>query len=356
MKKLQDYSEEIYKCAKCGLCQAVCPVFEETGLETAVSRGKFTLLNGILNGQIEMSPKIAKYLEMCLGCRLCFEYCPSGVNVEEIIYAAKAEYADKFGVHPVKKSIIVMLNLFKYLKSIAGKIPKQVRDDSKAKIVYFPGCFDTSAKAVELVLNKNGYELHIPKGLSCCGMAAKAAGDTKTYNQLMQNNIKKIPDEAEYILTDCASCGSALQEYPEHIAKKAISIYKFLDNIDLYMPENASYNHTVTWHDPCHLVRFQRVAEEPRSLLKKIPGLHYVEMEGADRCCGAAGTFCVMKPKISLGISNKKGKSIVATNADEVTTSCSGCKIGIMQGLATLGRVKSIRTPIEILAELYRAQ
>ena len=43
MKLIKDYSEEVYKCSKCGLCQAVCPVFEATGLETAVSRGKFTL-------------------------------------------------------------------------------------------------------------------------------------------------------------------------------------------------------------------------------------------------------------------------------------------------------------------------
>ena len=49
MKKFKDYSEDIYKCTKCGLCQAICPIFQETGLETSVSRGKFTLLNGIIN-------------------------------------------------------------------------------------------------------------------------------------------------------------------------------------------------------------------------------------------------------------------------------------------------------------------
>ncbi len=360
-KQLKDYKEEIYKCTKCGLCQAVCPIYETTGLETSVSRGKFTLLNGIVNGQIKFSKKIGKYLDMCLGCRACFDFCPAGINAEEIINAARAEYVEKFGVHPIKKIIIVMLNLFqhlsKFVKSLLtrdNKTLKQVQGDVRGKIIYFPGCFDTSAKAIITVLQKNGYDVYIPEGFSCCGMAAKSAGDMQTFNRLMENNINKIPEDTDYIITECASCGSAWQDYPEHIAKKAVNIYKFLDNIDLYIPENVSYNKIITWHDPCHLVRFQHVKDEPRNLLKKIPGVTFVEMEEADRCCGAAGSFCVTKPQVSLPISKRKAQNIINSGAEAVATSCSGCKIGIAQGLIASGRVMPVVSPIEILAWLYR--
>lgn len=371
MKRLKDYSEEIYKCTKCGLCQAVCPIFRETGLETSVSRGKFTILNGIVNGQLKFNKKIGKYLDMCLGCRACFDFCPAGINAEEIINAARAEYASKYGVNPVKKLIIngtkhfkvpisVVLNLFKSFRHLerserskrdsSGQAPQ---NDTKGKVVYFPGCFETSKNAVIAVLERNGYEVIIPKGFSCCGMAAKTSGDMQTFTELVENNISKIPEDTEFIITECASCGSAWQDYPEHIAKKAINIYKFLDSIDLYIPENVSYNHTVTWHDPCHLVRFQGVKDEPRNILRKIPGLKFIEMEEADSCCGAAGTFAVTKPQVSLPISKRKAQNIINTGADVVSTSCSGCKIGITQGLASLKTLKPIKSPIEILAALY---
>ncbi|OGI00611.1 MAG: hypothetical protein A2Y25_04465 [Candidatus Melainabacteria bacterium GWF2_37_15] len=365
MKKLKDYSEDIYKCTKCGLCQAVCPIFQETGLETSVSRGKFTLLNGIVNGHIKFNKNIGKYLEMCLGCRACFEFCPSGINAEEIINAARAEYAERYGVNIIKKIILVILkhcrrilpaSLIRSFTShlfTVNSVHSTVQDDKRAKIIYFPGCFDTSTKAVKMVLEKNGFDVHIPKGFSCCGMAAKSAGDMNTFTKLMQNNISKIPADIDFIITECASCGSAWQEYPKHIAKKVVNIYKFLNDIDLYIPKNASYNKTVTWHDPCHLVRFQQIAQEPRNILREIPGLTFVEMEEADKCCGAAGTFCVTKPLISLPISRKKALNIINTGADAVATSCSGCKIGITQGLLSLKTIKPIVSPVQILAEIY---
>ncbi len=361
MKKLRDYSEEIYKCTKCGLCQAVCPIFLETGLETSVSRGKFTILNGIINGHLKLNKKIGKYLEMCLGCRACFDFCPAGINAEEIIYAARAEYAEKYGVNPIKKLAIVTLNLIQGLRRSGSKRSShsfmrfRVKPGmtGSGKIAYFPGCFDTSAKAVKTVLEKNGYDVYIPKGFSCCGMAARSAGDINTFNKLMQNNISKIPEDTEFILTECASCGSAWQDYPENIAKKAINIYKFLDKTDIYIPENAKYNKTVTWHDPCHLARFQKVSGEPRNILKKIPGIKFVEMEEPGKCCGAAGTFCITNSKVSLAVSKSKAKNIISTKADIVATGCSGCKIGIAQGLAGLGKIKPIVSSIEILAELY---
>lgn len=346
MKTLKDYSEDIYKCTKCGSCQAICPIYQETGLETAVSRGKFTLLHGILTGKVEFSKKIGKYLDMCLGCRACFDYCPSGIYADEIIEAARAEYARLHGVKPLKKILIYLLNS-NIMRLLRRRIAPPCNDKS---VVYFPGCMETSTNAVKLVLEKNGFEVHIPKGFKCCGMAAKNSGDLDTFSKLAEHNIKQVPEDAEFILTECASCGSAWQSYGY---KNVINIYKFLDDINLHIPKNASFNHTVTWHDPCHLIRYQGISKEPRSILKKVSGLIYKEMEEAGKCCGAAGTFCITKPGISLAISRKKAKNVINSGADIVSTSCSGCKMGITQGLASLGAIKRIMSPVEILASLY---
>ncbi len=62
----------------------------------------------------------------------------------------------------------------------------------------------------------------------------------------------------------------------------------------------------VTYHDPCHLLRTQGVKEEPRSLLKRIPDLEFVEMAGADVCCGGGGAFQFEHPDVAAEI--RKGK------------------------------------------------
>ena len=409
MKTINDYSEEIYKCTKCGLCQAVCPVFEATGLETAVSRGKFTLLNAAINGKIEFNKNLAKHLDLCVGCKACYDFCPSGISAEEIINAARYHSYKLNGIGFLKRFIItnfeskLNLNILKvflqiyrttgaiklvnalssiikplknpvYLfnsqikENIQYKKMKPVKDKSALKIAYFPGCINNyvnkSVKnSILIALERNGYKVNIPD-FSCCGIPARSAGNLDSMIRLAKQNLDKIDPDIDYLLTDCASCGSVwkiyedilegdLKQKAKIIANKAININQFLVMQDIYMPANAKINKTVTYHDPCHLRRFQGIHEEPRALLKSIPGIKYIEMEEADKCCGASGTFCVSQPEISRAISAKKGRNIINTKADIATTSCPSCKIGLTQGLCINDSQIPIYQPVELLAELY---
>lgn len=409
-KSLKDYAEDIYKCTKCGLCQSVCPVYKSTGLETAVSRGKFTLLNGIIKGKLKFNKKISKNLELCLGCKACHDFCPSGISAEEIIAAARHESMKISGIGFIKKFILsnfksnfrlgllkVALDIYKALKinkiadfisRFIGKLGKYitlfnsqlreyvkykklkpVKSQSELNIVYFPGCINiyvnSSVKnAVLMVLEKNGFKVNIPKNFTCCGIAARSSGDFESFSQLAENNINQIPDNIDYIITDCASCGSVWEFYPDFVqqklvnkakllAEKTININKFLADREIYIPENAEINKKITYHDPCHLKRFQKVFEEPRKILKQIQGIDFLEMKDSDVCCGAAGTFCISQSEISKAISSDKAQNILNTGADIVCTSCAGCKIGLSQGLIEKNSTIPIYHPVEILAELY---
>src|SRR5574344_3042323 len=92
MKKFQEFKEDIYKCSKCGLCQSVCPLYKITGNDCAVSRGKFIMLKGVLNGDLKLDKTLTKYLDMCTKCGKCKEFCPSNIDVVEILTSAKSEY------------------------------------------------------------------------------------------------------------------------------------------------------------------------------------------------------------------------------------------------------------------------
>ena len=431
-KNLKDYAEDVYKCTKCGLCQSVCPIYKSTGLETTVSRGKFTLLNGIINGKLKFNKKIAKNLELCLGCKACYDFCPSGISTEEIMAAAKHESLKtnkmgfikgflldnfrsnfrlgllKIGLDIYKFFLFVTLNFIEglsyfrlLLKSQDGKMLNQVQHDnssnkfikyltlfnsqlrenikykklkpvkpqSELNIVYFPGCINNYVNSsiknsVLMVLEKNGFKVNIPKNFTCCGIAARSAGDFQSFSELAENNINQIPDNVDYIITDCASCGSVWKFYPDFVsqklvnkakllAQKTINVNKFLAEREIYFPENIKISKKITYHDPCHLKRFQNVFEEPRKILNQIQGIYFKEMKDADVCCGAAGTFCVSQPQISKAISSEKAQNILDTGADIVCTSCAGCKIGLSQGLIEKNSTIPVYHPVELLAELY---
>jgi len=92
---LQEIAE---KCVRCGLCQSVCPVFAELKKETAVARGKVSLIGKLLSGEVEWSEKMSTYVLQCLGCGACSESCPNGVKADELILAARALMVEKKGL------------------------------------------------------------------------------------------------------------------------------------------------------------------------------------------------------------------------------------------------------------------
>ena len=119
MKQLVDFKNDIRKCSKCGLCQADCPIYKITGNDCTVSRGQFAMLQGIIKGELKMSRVINRYLDLCLKCGACSKFCPSGIDVVDIIVAAKSEY---YKTHFFEKIITFFQKYF-----VFGLIPRIVR-------------------------------------------------------------------------------------------------------------------------------------------------------------------------------------------------------------------------------------
>jgi glycolate oxidase iron-sulfur subunit len=90
---------------------------------------------------------------------------------------------------------------------------------------------------------------------------------------------------------------------------------------------------TATWHDPCHLVRYQNISAQPRAILKNLEGLKFAEMPNADLCCGMGGSFSVYHYDITKKIAAKKMDGIKATGADIVVTACPGCMINLIDNV-----------------------
>lgn len=376
MKKLEDFADDINKCSKCGLCQSVCPVYKITGNDCAVSRGKFVMLDGVLKGDLKLNKNIEKYLDMCLKCGKCQNFCPSGIDVCEIFNTAKYECA-RNTVHgkfeKFLESRLVFGNVMKLLKlchpefTLGGtntEILKQVQNDmaieqnKRIKMLYFKGCVNNVYPKTENALKKIFAKLPnvqlIEKDFDCCGLPFLSSGNMERYEEVMKHNLALMDCDFDYILTDCASCESTLRKYPLALRERGgvrgqsniLNAAEFLAKQDIKFKFEKPVK--VTFHKPCHLENIDFLAP----LLEKCENVEYIEMKDFDGCCGFAGEFALKNHKISKEISKQKALNAYKTGADYILTTCPACIMGLHQGFLFSGKkAPKIMNIIEFLAE-----
>jgi glycolate oxidase iron-sulfur subunit len=201
--------------------------------------------------------------------------------------------------------------------------------------------------------------------VKCCGMPHRVYGDADAARQLARENIQVLERYA-VIVTDCASCGAALKEYRDLLAddpdyrERAREVSAHVADISEFLMKQGpslpqgNLSRRVTYHEPCHLGRGQGVKTQPRDLLKFIPELEFVEMKGADVCCGGAGSFCVTHSDLSEKVGAKKVESILATRVDVVASGCPSCISQLTALLRSRGVNIRVCHPVELLAESYR--
>ena len=227
----------------------------------------------------------------------------------------------------------------------------------KMKVGFFMGCAtdfiypDLGFKLIDF-LTRHGVEVVVPNTQNCCGAPIYFSGDFETGRMLADMNIKAFNDPSiDYIVTACGTCSSSLKDYAKYLPdteeqkkryeafeKKIKDSTEFVIDVLKIPPQDFKLKKefegkTVTWHDPCHLVRYQNIKDQPRAILKALKGITYVEMQGADLCCGMGGSFSVYHYDLAKKIAAKKMDSIRATKADIVVTACPGCMINLMDNV-----------------------
>jgi glycolate oxidase iron-sulfur subunit len=172
--------------------------------------------------------------------------------------------------------------------------------------------------------------------------------------------------EVDAIVTDCGSCSSFLKEYPKLLkddplySEKASAIRRKLKALSEYLAEigilelPGSLDARVTYHDPCHMSRYQNLVDEPREIIRRIPGVEYRELPEAGWCCGAAGTYNISYYGQSMQILDRKVENIKKTGADIVVTACPACNIQRAQGLRRHGLDCEVLDLAELIDRVLR--
>jgi len=414
-KELQKLSEELIRCNKCGFCLAGCPIYKVTGIEWTVARGRLTLLRSVLDKELELR-ELTEPIFNCLTCNCCVDHCPMGIATDEIILKARAERLKEEGQpwiqklifhkllpHPSRlhklvrplgwlqasglRSTARRLGLTKLLGSIGKAEPilppvpfghhitnasSPKLEHPKYRVAYFVGCAGLNltpqvAEATIRVLNKHNVEVVIPDFV-CCGMPAYGYGDMESVLTMARKNINLARSlEVDAIITTCATCGSMLKRYPHLLnddvdysaqvsafTSKVKDITEFLVDIGL-INEMGTLKHRVTYHDPCHLGRFQKITSQPRQILQSIPGVEFIEMAESNICCGAAGSYSLGHYDLSMKVLARKMQNVAQTNADILVTCCPGCSMQLAHGIREHRLEMKSMELIELLDLAYRS-
>lgn len=279
---LMALDDKLAACMKCGLCQAVCPVYGSTLMEADVTRGKISLLENLAHRLIENPEAVSEKLERCLLCGSCQANCPSGVSILEIFMDARAIVAAYKGLSPVKKTLFRTLlpnpRLFEALMRVGAplrklflkpeNIPQQTvcapllapflgdrhmpppadtplrskvgklntpKGKSRIKIAFFPGCmgdkfYTGMAEACLKVFDHHEVGVYLSDKYACCGIPALVSGDREGFARMVRHNVNVFKEGTfDYIVTPCSSCTETIRElWPQMCAKTGLP-YKYRD-------------------------------------------------------------------------------------------------------------------------------
>ena len=360
MKRLKDFEKDLNKCSKCGLCQAACPLYRMTANECVVSKGKFIMLHGVTKGDLKLSKNINKYLDMCLKCGKCNNFCPSGIDVCQILNTAKYEYMKTTFVNKFVKFVqsrLVFSNVISVFDLISKPFRKPFKSVSKSalRLVYFKGCvnriFPQNDNYINKIFKNSNIEIITPK-FDCCGLPFLSEGNMERFVEVAYHNMKQLNVDYDYFVTDCASCESTISDYKNYIdCDNFVNSEKSINWGDLIVQSNMKFKFRkplkVTFHKPCHLKSdtfFEKI-------MANCENVEYVKMTDYDSCCGLSGTFSVKNFNLSQKLIMQKAQNIIDTNADVVITVCPACVLGLKQGLLLSGSKIKVKSLLEFLSE-----
>ncbi len=237
-------------------------------------------------------------------------------------------------------------------------------ENPTADVLYWVGCaaaYDDRAKKIARATAKLLKEAGVNFAIlgseeTCTGDTAKRAGNEYLFAQLAEQNVATLNSYrekggAKVILATCPHCFTTLKnDYPAFGA-----MYDVVHHTDFLLgllaqkkltPKNAVAG-KVAFHDSCYLGRYNGVYEQPRDILKSIPGVELVEVEGANRnkglCCGAGGGQMWMEEQNKDRMNVRRTLQLLDTGAKTIATGCPFCQTMISDGLKSQGKEEQVR-------------
>jgi glycolate oxidase iron-sulfur subunit len=385
----KDLLAEADRCVKCGLCLTECPTYRLLASEADSPRGRISLIQALARGELDLDSHLEIHLDRCLSCRACESACPSGVRYGVLLDACRETITKGHGGRPLFKRLLNRLtdperlsfwNRFyqglrytgliklarklstprlQRLLAVADMMPPSPikrtglhpsSRPSGERIQLFTGCVgsqveDNLVQASIQLLSKLGFAVDIPEESFCCGALHRHNGFTKEADQLCRAIWEQTrKSKAQQLITISTACHLELLE--QQVSELPLaSITDFLLQLP---PKTLSQlkplHKKAALHIPCS-ARHDR----SRELLLNIPGLQLYELPQNSLCCGAAGTYMLTQPELSLRLGEAKLTHLKAKQADLLLTTNTGCAMQFRQLIKEAGLPIEVMHPVELI-------
>jgi glycolate oxidase iron-sulfur subunit len=402
----------IDECVHCGFCLPACPTYHNWGEEMDSPRGRIYLMKGVDERKLSLNENVVSHFDACLGCMACVTACPSGVQYDALIEEQRVEVEAQYrrGLfdrlframifalfpHPTRLRIAAFFQLlyvksgFRWLlralrlpsllppriaqleklmpdvsvRALMATLPEftQAIGERRARVALLAGCvqrvyFPGVNAATIRVLAAEGCDVIVPRRQGCCGALSLHAGRERESRELARELVTTFPQDVDAIIVNAAGCGSHLKTLQrwlrddvraEAFAAQVRDVTEFLAALPA-RAERHPMEVRAAYHDACHLRHAQRIVEEPRQLLRGIPGLTLVEIADSDQCCGSAGIYNLVQPESARQIGERKVANVLEASPELLVSANPGCTLQIQSILRDRGLSLRAAHPIEVL-------
>jgi glycolate oxidase iron-sulfur subunit len=382
-------SEVLRNCVHCGFCLATCPTYQILGDERDSPRGRIYLIKDMLEEGRPADDATVRHLDRCLSCLSCMTTCPSGVDYMHLVDHARA-YIEETHERPwvdrqlrrvlsfvmPRPSIFRMALVAAQFPALLGPLvpgrlgamlklarrvihapswldrPQRIAatGSTKRRVALLTGCVQQVLaaeinEATVRLLTRLGCEVHIVKDLGCCGALSLHLGDEAgAIDHARRNTAALAPLIAEKaidaVVVNASGCGTTLKDYgfllradaeyadtAKELSAMARDVTEVLGEIGLD-GHQSEMRLSVAYHSACSLQHGQRVTEQPQALLASA-GFDVRAVPDGHLCCGSAGTYNIMQPKLATGLRDRKVENIASTGAQVIAAGNIGCMVQI---------------------------
>ncbi len=364
------------------------------------------LMQALASGKLPPEASLIRHLDNCLACRACERMCPSLVPYGRLIDQTRALLLDQGELQQTavvrrlldaveqpeqlrqrakawrlyQQSGVQWLarnsGLLKGLKldELEQKLPAippveefaplyAAHGERRGAVALFLGCLGSiidqpALRAAIRMLNRLGYDVHIPAAQQCCGGLHHHQGEVATSQQMARANIAAFAAEQyEAILFTASGCGAQLADYGALFGYEGDTFARRVSDIDAFLVKvawpaqmiPAPLNATAAVHDPCTLHNALRQSDAPYRLLERIPQLKVVPLAGNRACCGAAGVYHLSHPETAAELRAPKVKAAATSGAAYLASANFGCALHIAAGLREQGQEIEVLHPVVLL-------
>ncbi|ADU46611.1 (Fe-S)-binding protein [Intrasporangium calvum] len=346
-------------CISCGFCLPACPTYAMTQDERSSPRGRITLMRALETGRLEEDdPTLQEQASFCLGCRACETVCPAGVQYGALLEQWRDHQWRGRHVPPAALALRAGMRATPLIEA-AGRVRGAARPtgparaDAAAHLML--GCAERAMfpQLSRAVLRLLPDVVDVPSGQGCCGALHAHNGDSTTAHRMAEDLGKVMPG---VILTTAGGCGAHIAQVLGRDRVRELS--EFLLQYWGEHPDRLPPLGRVTvdgrpvraaLQDSCHLRNGLHVTAEPRELIARVAD--YVELPSAGTCCGAAGTYSILRPEDSQRVLDIHLDEIEAADLDYLIVVNMPCQRQMINGL------KRRRSKVRVLhlAELLAA-